>query len=166
MRITKTRTTVVGTPWRELVFLELGLVVAGGLEELPLQRLGGSHVVDAAELEQRPARVHAKALDGDPVVRQNQTSARVEALGEVGERFDQALGSVVVGRALGERLGAFAELYGFAPASSESDDDAAYFDGGLTIGFGLDAQLDVRAGVGLTDASADWLFGLGFARRW
>ena len=47
-----------------------------------------------------------------------------------------------------------------------ADDDAAYFDGGLTLGFGLDAQLDVRAGVGLTDASADWLFGLGFARRW
>ena len=85
---------------------------------------------------------------------------------EGGERFDQALGSVAVGRALGERLGAFAELYGFAPAGAEGDDDAAYFDGGLTLAFGLDAQLDVRAGVGLTDASADWLFGLGFARRW
>lgn len=85
---------------------------------------------------------------------------------EGGESFDQALGSVAVGRAFGERLGAFAELYGFAPASAEGDDDAAYFDGGLTFGFGLDAQLDVRAGVGLTDASADWLFGLGFARRW
>ena len=80
---------------------------------------------------------------------------------EAGERFDQALGSVAVGRALGERLGAFAELYGFAPAGADGDDDAAYFDGGLTLGFGLDAQLDVRAGVGLTDASADWLFGLG-----
>ena len=85
---------------------------------------------------------------------------------EGGESFDQALGSVAVGRALGERLGAFAELYGFAPAGVEGDDDAAYFDGGLTLAFGLDTQLDVRAGVGLTDASADWLFGLGFARRW
>jgi hypothetical protein len=79
--------------------------------------------------------------------------------------FDQALGSVAVGRALGERLGAFAELYGFAP-SGVGDDDAAYFDGGLTLALGMDAQLDVRAGIGLTDASADWLFGLGFARRW
>jgi hypothetical protein len=82
-----------------------------------------------------------------------------------GERFDQALGSVAVGRALGEGLGAFVELYGLAPVAREGD-DVAVFDGGLTLGFGPDAQLDVRAGVGLTDVAPDWLFGLGFARRW
>jgi hypothetical protein len=81
------------------------------------------------------------------------------------ERFDQALGSVALGRSLGERLGMFLELYGFAPVAPE-EDDAAVFDGGLTLGFGPDAQLDVRAGVGLTDVAPDWLFGLGFARRW
>lgn len=81
------------------------------------------------------------------------------------EGFDQALGSVALGRSLGERLGMFLELYGFAPAGPE-EDDAAVFDGGLTLGFGPDAQLDVRAGVGLTDVAPDWLFGLGFARRW
>ena len=81
------------------------------------------------------------------------------------ERFDQALGSVALGRALGERLGAFLELYGFAPAAPEGD-DAAVLDGGLTFALGPEAQLDVRAGAGLTDAAPDWLFGLGFARRW
>jgi hypothetical protein len=82
-----------------------------------------------------------------------------------GERFDQALGSVVLGRSLGSRLGAFAELYGFAPVDPGGD-DAVHADGGLTLALGPAAQLDVRAGVGLTDAAADWLFGLGFARRW
>lgn len=85
---------------------------------------------------------------------------------EDGERFDQALGSVALGRAIGERLGAFLELYGLAPAGAASDDDAAYLDGGLTLAFGPDAQLDARAGAGLTDSAADWFFGLGFARRW
>jgi hypothetical protein len=84
---------------------------------------------------------------------------------EDGERFHQALGSVVLGRAIGERLGAFLELYGLAPAGAEGDDDAAYLDGGLTLGFGPDAQLDARAGAGLTHVAADWFFGLGFARR-
>jgi hypothetical protein len=82
-----------------------------------------------------------------------------------GERFDQALGSVALGRPLGPRLGAFAELYGLAPGHPGGD-DAAYADGGLTLALGPDAQLDARAGAGLTDASADWLFGIGFARRW
>jgi hypothetical protein len=83
---------------------------------------------------------------------------------EDGERFDQAVGSVALGRAIGERLGAFLELYGLAPAGADGD-DAAYVDGGLTLAFGLDAQLDARAGAGLTDAAADWFFGIGFARR-
>jgi hypothetical protein len=82
-----------------------------------------------------------------------------------GERFDQALGSVALGRSLGARLGAFLELYGMAPADPGGD-DAAWVDGGFTLGFGADAQLDIRAGAGITDAASDWLFGLGFARRW
>ena len=85
---------------------------------------------------------------------------------EDGERFDQALGSVALGRSLGERLGAFVELYGLAPAGAQGDEDAGYLDGGLTLAFGPDAQLDARAGAGLTDAAADWFFGIGFARRW
>ena len=85
---------------------------------------------------------------------------------EDGERFDQALGSVALGRSLGERLGAFLELYGLAPAAADGDEDEAYLDGGLTLAFGPDAQLDARAGAGLTDAAADWFFGIGFARRW
>jgi len=82
-----------------------------------------------------------------------------------GERFDQAVGSVALGRSLGGPWGAFLELYGLAPSGPDAD-DAAYVDGGFTLGLGPDAQLDIRAGAGLTDASADWLFGLGFARRW
>lgn len=84
---------------------------------------------------------------------------------ESGERFDQALGSVAVGRAIGDRLGAFLELYGLAPAAADGDEDAAYLDGGFTIGFGPDAQFDARVGVGLTEVAADWFFGIGFARR-
>ena len=84
---------------------------------------------------------------------------------EDGDRFHQALGSIALGRALGERLGAFVELYGLAPAGAASDDDEAYMDGGFTLAFGPDAQLDARAGAGLTEVAADWFFGIGFARR-
>ena len=54
---------------------------------------------------------------------------------------------------------------GLAPAGADGDEDAAYLDGGLTLAFGLDAQLDARAGAGLTHTAADWFFGVGFARR-
>ena len=81
------------------------------------------------------------------------------------EGFDQALGSLALGRSLGERRGMFLELYGFAPVGPD-EDDSAVFDGGVTLALGPDAQLDARAGVGLTDAAPDWLFGVGFARRW
>ena len=82
-----------------------------------------------------------------------------------GERFDQAVGSVALGRSLGGPWSAFVELYGNAPSAPAGADDA-YVDGGLTLGLGPDAQLDIRTGAGLTDASADWILGLGFARRW
>ena len=75
------------------------------------------------------------------------------------------IGNLALGRSLGDRIGAFLELYGLAPAGAEGDDDAAYLDGGFTLAFGTDAQLDARAGAGLTDAAADWFFGIGFARR-
>jgi hypothetical protein len=82
-----------------------------------------------------------------------------------GRRFDQAVGSVALGRALGGPWGAFLELYGLAPAGPGGG-DAAYVDGGLTLGLGPDAQLDLRVGSGVTDTAADWFLGLGFARRW
>jgi hypothetical protein len=81
------------------------------------------------------------------------------------ERFDQALGSVALGRSLGARLGAFVELYGLNPSGPDGGDES-YLDGGFTFALGPEAQVDLRGGAGLTDDSADWLFGLGFARRW
>ena len=64
---------------------------------------------------------------------------------------------------LGARLGAFLELYGLPRRIGRGRRAWSTED---SLGFGPDAQLDVRAGAGLTDAASDWLFGLGFARRW
>ena len=72
---------------------------------------------------------------------------------------------VRIGRSLGARLGAFAELYGLSPSSPDGGDES-YLDGGFTFSLGPNAQLDLRGGAGLTGDSADWLFGLGFAHRW
>lgn len=82
-----------------------------------------------------------------------------------GERFHQAFASVALGWGAGERLGLFAELFGFS--EEEPDGDATlYADGGATWLLSPDLQLDARAGTGLSGTDTDWFVGLGFAARW
>lgn len=73
--------------------------------------------------------------------------------------------TVALGIGLSERWGAFVELYGDLPGSAEGD-DAHAFDGGLTYLLHDRLQLDLAAGVGLSDAAADHFIGLGLSVRW
>jgi hypothetical protein len=82
-----------------------------------------------------------------------------------GERFGQVLESISVGCAIRPGLGVVAEVYGIHPADKDGA-DAAYVDGGLGFALGGGATLDLRAGVGLTEAASDWLFGLELTQGW
>lgn len=78
-------------------------------------------------------------------------------------RAVEVAGGATLSYSLGERLGSYAELYGFAP---EDDQNAGYFDAGLTLLLSNDFQLDVSGGIGLTDAAQDFFVGFGASRRW
>jgi len=82
-----------------------------------------------------------------------------------GERFGQAVGSASLGVSVGPALGAVAEVYRVSPADPGGA-DAAYAIGGLSVALSEGAAVDVRVGVGLTEASSDWLFGLELMQGW
>jgi len=80
-------------------------------------------------------------------------------------RYTELAASASFGFDLTPRVGAFAEVFGFAP---QRDDLARthYVDTGLTFGLTPNFQLDVRGGVGVNGTAPDYFLGLGFARRW
>ena len=82
-----------------------------------------------------------------------------------GERFAQGFASAAVGWSAGDRLGLFAELYGFSE-EEDGGDASAYADAGATWSLGPDHQLDARLGTGLSGTDTDLFIGLGFAARW
>jgi len=72
--------------------------------------------------------------------------------------------TIALGIGLSERLGAFVEFFGEIPASA-SGGPAHSFDGGLTYLVRDNLQLDLAAGLGLSDAADDWFVGLGVTVR-
>lgn len=73
--------------------------------------------------------------------------------------------TVALGIGLTERWGAFVEFFGEIPASA-SGGPSHSFDGGLTYLLRDNLQLDLAAGLGLSDAADDWFVGLGVSVRW
>lgn len=84
---------------------------------------------------------------------------------DAGERFHQGFGSVALGWSAGERLGLFAEVYGFSE-EEDGGEATSYANGGATWLLGPDLQLDARLGTGVSGTDTDWFVGVGFARRW
>lgn len=72
--------------------------------------------------------------------------------------------TVAAGTSLGGALSGFVELFGEIPGSAAGD-AAHSFDGGFTYLLRPHLQLDVAAGVGLTDAAPDWFAGVGVSIR-
>lgn len=72
--------------------------------------------------------------------------------------------TAVLGFSLTERIGAFAESFGFVGASGERD-DRHLLDGGFTFSVSTALQLDVSGGFGLNAASDDWFVGAGISAR-
>lgn len=82
--------------------------------------------------------------------------------GQANTRWAQ---SWTTGYALSDRAGAYAEWFALFPHSAETDRTEHYFDGGLTFLVNDDMQFDIRAGKGLSDASADFFVGTGLSIR-
>lgn len=70
--------------------------------------------------------------------------------------------TAVIGMSLSEKLGAFAELYGFLPKEGKNDHR---WDAGLTYAVNEDLQLDFSTGVGLSKVSPDFFISLGLSIR-
>jgi hypothetical protein len=75
--------------------------------------------------------------------------------------------SLTNGFSITDRLGAYAEWFAFFPhsASDSSAKPEHYFDGGFTFLVTNDLQLDIEAGVGLTEAADDYFVATGLGIR-
>ncbi|PKQ61998.1 hypothetical protein BZG02_13745 [Labilibaculum filiforme] len=70
--------------------------------------------------------------------------------------------TAVIGMSLSEKLGAFAELYGFLPKDGKNDHR---WDAGMTYSVNEDLQLDFATGIGLSKVSPDFFVSLGLSIR-
>jgi hypothetical protein len=66
------------------------------------------------------------------------------------------------GMSITEKLGAYIELYGFAPQNDKADHRA---DGGFTYLITNDVMVDISGGFGISEQSPDNYFALGFSYR-
>jgi hypothetical protein len=82
-----------------------------------------------------------------------------------GEAYLEFAQSWTIGYGLSERLSAYTEWFAFVPMSAETVRPEHYFDGGFTYLVSNNIQLDVRAGVGLNEAAADFFAGPGLSVR-
>lgn len=70
-----------------------------------------------------------------------------------------------VGYSLHDQIGAYTEWFAFVPHCSESAQIEHYANCGMTFKLTEDVQWDIRTGMGLNDAAADWFTGIGMAIR-
>ena len=70
-----------------------------------------------------------------------------------------------VGYSLHDQVGAYTEWFAHFPHGSDSARTEHYANCGLTFAATADIQFDVRTGMGLNDAAADWFTGIGMAIR-
>lgn len=72
--------------------------------------------------------------------------------------------TVVASRTVTDRLGLFSEAFGLFGVG-DGRPSWHSLDAGLTLGVGPTVQLDLSAGLGLTDAADDWFVGAGISLR-
>ena len=84
---------------------------------------------------------------------------------EAGVWFAEWAQSWTFAYTLNEKLGAYTEWFAFFPAGSVQDLPQQYFNGGFVYLVNTNFQLDIRAGVGLSDAADDFFAGAGAVLR-
>lgn len=89
------------------------------------------------------------------------------SLDDSGKYYVQFAQSWTVNYQFTDRLGGYTEYFGFYPSGARDPDvkPEQYLDGGFRYLVTRDLQLDIRAGLGLTDASDDFFAGSGLSVR-
>lgn len=79
--------------------------------------------------------------------------------------YTQWAQSLTIGTSLTDTVGAYGEWFAFFPEEADTDPVEHYLNGGVTKQFGINVQWDIRAGLGLNDASDDFFVGTGLSMR-
>lgn len=87
------------------------------------------------------------------------------AVDDVSESYTEWAQSWTLAAAINDCWGAYAEWFAFFPHSSRVAQSEHFFNGGFTRLLSNDVQWDIRAGVGLNDAAADFFAGTGLTIR-
>lgn len=85
--------------------------------------------------------------------------------GGTGTTYTEWAQSWTVAFSLTDELGAYTEWYGLFASGADTAQNEHYFNGGFTYLLSDDVQFDIRAGVGLNDAAADYFIGTGLSIR-
>jgi hypothetical protein len=86
-------------------------------------------------------------------------------LADGGRRFSQAAASLSAGVSLTDRLHAFVETFGLSKETADGS-WTQYVDSGLSYTLTSNLKVDLRAGVGLNNASPNYFVGAGGGVRW
>jgi hypothetical protein len=84
---------------------------------------------------------------------------------ETGEPYVELAQSWTLVRTWTDRIGSYAEWFVIAASGADTNPTEHYFNGGFTFLATDDVQWDIRAGVGLNDAAADYFVGTGLSIR-
>jgi hypothetical protein len=85
--------------------------------------------------------------------------------GETYAAYTEWAQSWTVGSSLTETVGCYAEWFAFFPHSADTAESEYYFNGGFTWLLSNNVQWDIRGGVGLNAAAADYFVGTGLSLR-
>jgi len=82
-----------------------------------------------------------------------------------GNAYTEMSQALSIETSLNDRVGYYFEWFCLIPSGAETMKTEHYLDSGFTFLVHNDLQLDIRAGIGLGDAAADYFFGSGLIRR-
>lgn len=82
-----------------------------------------------------------------------------------GEPYLEVAQSWTIGYSFTDNVGGYVEWFSIMPHGADENHTESYIDGGFTFLLLDDLQWDIRVGVGLNDAAADYFVGTGFVIR-
>lgn len=88
-----------------------------------------------------------------------------KAVDDSGALYYEVAQSLTVGVGVTDRVGFYAEWFFLTHTAAIQAHTEHYLDGGFTFSVNNDLQLDIRAGIGLSEASDNYFAGTGLVRR-
>jgi len=166
---TETRTTTSGGEDLYLGF-KIALTPQDGIlpeTALVLQTTvaSGDDVFSAGEALPGFNYIYSWALDNDwSLAGQTQWNRAMDA--ETTRPYSEFSQSLAIGKSFSEKLGGYYEWFCLIPDGADSAPVEHYMDGGFTYLIQNNLQLDIRAGFGLNEESADYFAGTGLIFRY